>query len=82
MKNSSMFAEKIAQKLTRSSSGTESSRTISSTRPLKSSCDSSRFRNLGFASAVLVATTAYPHGRAARRGLQKWVQVVTWISRA
>ena len=69
MKNSSMFAEKIAQKLTRSSSGIESSRTISSTRPLKSSCDSSRFRNLGWASAVLVATTAYPHG--ARRG--PWV---------
>ena len=59
MKNSSMFEEKIEQKLTRSSSGSESSRTTSSTRPLKSSCDSSRFRNLGCASAVLTATTAY-----------------------
>ena len=77
MKNSSMFEEKIAQKLIRSSSGTESSRTSSSTRPLKSSCDSSRFRNLGCASAVLTATATYPLAPTPDEGLQTRVQVVT-----
>jgi hypothetical protein len=47
MKNSSMFEEKMEQKFTRSSSGTELSAATSSTRALKSRCESSRFRKRG-----------------------------------
>ena len=43
MKNSSRFEEKIAQNLTRSSSGSDSSSMSASTRALKSSHESSRF---------------------------------------
>ena len=44
MKNSSRFAEKIEQNFTRSRSGTVASAASSSTRPLNSSHESSRFR--------------------------------------
>ena len=56
-KNSSRFWLKIAQNLVRSSSGTEGSAASSSTRALKSSHDSSRFKNRSGTSAMVASIT-------------------------
>ena len=66
MKNSSRFDEKIEQNLTRSSSGIDSSAASSSTRALKSSHESSRFRSV--AGAATGRFGHQPHPSVTVRG--------------
>ena len=65
MKNSSRIEETIPQNLTRSRSGSPGSAASSSTRRIRSSCESSRFRNGGDGAVELMLRRG--HGRTAAR---------------